>query len=187
MKQEYDITKLNPRKNPYINRLSNSDENNKEQTDNNMGNVKQENHKESFVCKAKSVDTKEWVVGYHVHDEHDYILENLELRAHGTAELVNAHVVLHDTISRCTGYNDKNGNLMFENDVISWFDGWKYIIKHGYFHGQVGLRYHYGLGFYLERIGDPTHRVPFNAAFVNEYDVVGNIFDNKELLEIDKN
>jgi uncharacterized phage protein (TIGR01671 family) len=137
------------------------------------------------ICRGKRVDTQEWIVGYHVYDEHDYILENLDMRVRGTAELTNAHVVSRDTVSKCTGYHDKNGNLMFENDIITWFDEWKYIIKHGYFNGQVGLGYYYGLGFYFERIGDPTHRVPFNAAFINEYAVIGNIFDNKELLKVE--
>ena len=75
---------------------------------------------------------------------------------------------------------------MFENDIIAWYDAWKYIIRYGYFNGQVGLGYYYGLGFYFERIGDPTHRVPFNASFINEYEVVGNIFDNKELLKVEE-
>ena len=135
------------------------------------------------ICKGKRADTYEWVVGYHVHDEHDYILENLAMRVRGTAELINAHVVSSDTVSKCTGYHDKNRNMIFENDISGWFDNFKYIIKYGYFNGQVGLRYYYGLGFYLERVGDPEHRVPFNAAFVNEYEVLGNIFDHKELLK----
>ena len=135
------------------------------------------------LCKAKRADTYEWVVGYHVYDEHDYILENLNMQVRETAELTNSHVVSRDTISRATGYYDKNGNQMFENDIISWFNSWKYIIKYGYFNGHVGLGYYYGLGFYFERVGDPTHRVPFNAAFINEYAVLGNIFDNSELLD----
>ena len=138
------------------------------------------------TCKAKRCDTYEWVSGYHVHDQHDYIVENLNMVVRGTAELTNAHVVSRDTISKCTGYHDKSGNLMFENDIIAWYDAWKYIIRYGYFNGQVGLGYYYGLGFYFERIGDQTHRVPFNAAFINEYEVVGNIFDNKELLKVEE-
>lgn len=140
----------------------------------------------SRLCKAKRCDTHEWIVGYHVHDEHDYILENLTMRVRGTAELTNAHIVLPDTLSRCTGYHDKNGNLMFENDIFNWLDCWKYILRYGYFSGKVGLGYYYGLGFYFERIGDPTHKVPFNEAFINEYAVIGNVFDNKELLKVEE-
>lgn len=140
----------------------------------------------SQIFKAKRVDTYDWVVGYHVWDQHDIIVENLQMRVRGTPELTNAYVVSRDTVSRATGYNDKNGNQMFENDIISWFDSWKYIIRYGYFNGQVGLGYYYGLGFYFERIGDPEHKVPFNAAFINEYEIVGNIFDNKELLKVEE-
>lgn len=136
------------------------------------------------LCKGKRIDTQNWVTGYYVFDEHDMIVENLYTIVRGTAEHPNAHAVSRETVSRCTGYHDKNGNMMFENDVIAWFDAWKYVIKYGYFHGQVGLGYYYGLGFYFERVGDPEHRVPFNAAFVNEYEVIGNIFDNKELLKV---
>ena len=138
------------------------------------------------ICKAKRADNHEWVTGHHVHDEKDYILENLAMRVRGTAELINAPVVESDTISRYSGYKDKSERPIYENDIISWLNGFKYIVRYGYFDGPVGLGYYYGLGFYFERVGHPEHRVPFNIMFLYEYEVLGNLFDNKELLKIEE-
>ena len=138
------------------------------------------------IVRGKRVDTCDWAIGYYVYDKHDMVLENLNMRVGGIAELTNSYVVSRDTVSKYTGYHDKNGNMMFENDIICWVGDIKYIIRYGYFAGRVGLGYYYGLGFYFERVGDPEHRVPFNVAFVNEYEVLGNIFDDKELLKVEK-
>ena len=77
------------------------------------------------------------------------------------------------------------GITMFEGDIISWFNAIKYVVRYGEFSGNVGLGYYYGLGFYLERVGDAEHRVPFNVVFCHEYEVVGNIHDNKYLLKVE--
>ena len=134
------------------------------------------------VSRAKRCDTREWIVGFHVKDKHDYILENLDMRVRGVAELINAHIVSSATISISTRHHDKNGIEIFENDIIEWIGNVKYIVKYGDYAGQVGLGYYYGLGFYLERVGFPEHRVPFNAVFLHEYTVIGNVFDNTNLL-----
>jgi uncharacterized phage protein (TIGR01671 family) len=140
------------------------------------------------VCRGKRVDTNEWIVGYYVFDKEDTIVQDLNMRVRGLAELTNAYVVHSDTVTLCSGKCDKNENLIFEGDIISWFGNINYIVRNGEFEGKVGLGYYYGVGFYLERIGDPTHRVPLSpvSCDANEYEIVGNIYDNKELLKIEE-
>jgi uncharacterized phage protein (TIGR01671 family) len=108
------------------------------------------------------------------------------MRVRGTAELVNVYPVKRDTVCRAVCKNDKNGTPIFEGDIISYFGGWKYIVRYGEFNGTVGLGYYYGVGFYLEKIGDETHRVPLSSISCDkgEYEIVGNIYDNPELLVV---
>ena len=92
-----------------------------------------------------------------------------------------------ETVGRSTGKNDKNGVMIFEGDIIEHFGFIKYIARYGEFAGEVGLGYYYGLGFYVERIGNPEHRVPFSSISCDkgEYEVIGNMHDHPEMLVAD--
>lgn len=79
-----------------------------------------------YLCKAKRKDTGEWVIGYLVVDEQDesktfvgYVFGTNE---DGTPHDFDMVEVLSDTICRCTGFEDINGKLMFENDILEYSD-----------------------------------------------------------------
>lgn len=85
------------------------------------------------------------------------------------------------TICQCTGLKNKNGKLIWENDICDYYnpedkDGIG-IIKNGYvlwIDGTISMRHKMTPLFYLQ--------------CKDELEVIGNIFDNKELLESeDKN
>lgn len=87
--------------------------------------------------------------------------------------------ILDNTICQCTGLKDKNGKLIWENDVCDRKEEYPEIVK--YNKGDWTLDYSYSkdresgycycnLGFYvLER---------------KCVEVIGNVFDNPELLEV---
>ena len=136
------------------------------------------------ICRAKRIDNNEWVEGYYVFDKCDLIVKDLRAIVRGHAELVNAYPVDHETICRAVGRDDKNGTPIFEGDIMKWFGVIPYIVRYGEFNGTVGLGYYYGIGFYLERVGHPEHKVPLSSISCDEgeFAIVGNIYDNKELL-----
>lgn len=95
---------------------------------------------DKHICKAKDIETSEWVYGYYVAIPEEY----------GHGELVHAifdpnkcehiymgeykdygwHEVDPETVCQCTGLSDKNGTIIFENDcighklnVVEYFDG----------------------------------------------------------------
>lgn len=136
-------------------------------------------------CRAKRKSDNQWVDGFYVKDDKHYIVQSLKTIVRGTAELVDVHEIDETTIRRFTGKADKNDVDIVEGDIIRHFNYIKYIVRYGAFAEKVGFGYYYGLGFYLERVQDAAHKVPFSTISCdnNEYEVIGNIYDNPELLQ----
>lgn len=83
------------------------------------------------------------------------------------------------TICQCTGIRDKTGKLIWENDIIECKDG-----KHNF---QTQIEWDaYCAGFIFQ--DTETSAVMLDAitakGLYSESKVVGNIFDNPELLEV---
>ena len=83
-----------------------------------------------------------------------------------------------NTICQCTGLKDKNGKLIWEDDIIE--------CKNGKYHFQTQIEWDaYCAGFIFQ--DTETSAVGLDAISTNglysEIEVIGNIFDNKELLE----
>lgn len=92
--------------------------------------------------------------------------------------------IVEETLGQYTGLNDKNGNKIFEGDIIQT-EFSKSIVKFGeYQHTNAQSGYRNGdLGFYAYHI-DITHRdcVRNDLLFFNEQcEIIGNIHDNHEL------
>ena len=134
---------------------------------------------ERYLFKAKREDNKEWIFGSYVYafvpDEKSHIY-GLTRENHVIVEK-NGNIVLidKDTLCQCTGLKDKNGNLIWENDIVNCTDeeccgyiSWNESEAGFYF--NVLLE---GGGFEEEHIYD----------YQDCMEVIGNIFDNPELLE----
>ena len=85
-----------------------------------------------------------------------------------------------DTICQCTEINDKNGKLIWENDIVKG----KYY-DNGKSHRHIGqVKYIYE----AYKVVGVKQYTGYHAHLDGSYEVIGNIFDNKELLESeDKN
>lgn len=133
--------------------------------------------KNRYLCKAKRTDNGEWVIGGLVRygftgREKYYIVPSY-------ASDLYALGIDPSTICRCTGLKDKNGKLIWENDIIECKDG-----KHNF---QTQIEWDaYCAGFIFQ--DTETSAVGLDAITENglysESKVVGNIFDNQELLEV---
>ena len=132
-----------------------------------------------YLYRAKRTDNGEWVEGHYITNEKDpnhayigYLFGVVDGMVHDT-DIVE---VIPSTICQCTGLKDKNGNLIWENDIVGYYN--KYGGK--WFYGLVG----YGEfncsccgGVYGWHFGDEDIRE------YQCYEVKGNKFDNPELLE----
>ena len=138
-----------------------------------------------YLFRAKRLDNGEWIVGSLIQTPYlgsirSWISSEQEdktrLREISSNQAVwRAFEVRTDTICQCTGLKDKTGKLIWEIYIVkgTWFDKGKshrHIGTVSYIccaYKVVGVKQYYGLHDELN----------------GSYTVIGNIFDNKELLE----
>lgn len=92
-----------------------------------------------------------------------------------------------DTICQCTGLKDKNGNLIWENDIVKdFFSDACAPIRYGSYQNCFDSTKAEHIGFYVDWSGKYTkyYRKDFGYwIHMVDIEVIGNIFDNPELLE----
>lgn len=93
--------------------------------------------------------------------------------------------IIPDTICQFTGLCNKNGKKIWENDIIKYHFGEIYApIKYGYYQNCFDSQKTEHLGFYVDWTGDKCLRKDLGYWIDMVYAMpVGNIFDNKELLQ----
>lgn len=95
-------------------------------------------------------------------------------------------------LMQSTGLKDKNGKEIFEGDILE-IQGIKVIVKFGSYEyvessksngHTLGVVYD-GLGFYVECINaaDPDRISPFEPETLKNSQIIGNVYENQELLE----
>ena len=132
-----------------------------------------------YLFRGKRIDNGEWVVGFYLKPLEEYgngerVAEIVTLEAIQHFEWVSPTLIVDpSTICQCTGLKDKNGKLIWENDVIRC-NYETSIVKWGKSEWRI------------KWIDEAVWRRDLDY-WVNEskreVNVVGNIFDNPELLE----
>lgn len=131
------------------------------------------------LFKAKRLDNGEWVQGVPFEIEGKTVIlindnENL-LRVHYLEEnMWDAEIcaieVEADTICQYTGLKDKNGTMIWENDIVK--------INNSKVNMLITFR-EFEIICTIPNEKYYKHRLEYDT----EYEVIGNIFDNPELLE----
>ena len=151
-----------------------------------------------ILFRAKRTDNGEWINGYYVRqDETSYCFkEDYESHPENTKHYIafdmqtdwglpNRHLVTEidpETLCQYTGLTDKNGNPIWENDIVKCNkrkDGFelykvlwrKYYADFGVEPLDFGVQYPISLGENEQDIKGCN------------YEIIGNIFDNPELLK----
>ena len=111
-------------------------------------------------------DIGEWMIGNLIQtDDGVYIIQN-----YVPQYLIKHYEVVPSTICQCTGLRDKNGKLIFEGDIVN--DNVIYgVVKWD----DVNARY---------VIDDRDDGYQDYSEWWHEVKVIGNKFDNPELLEV---
>ena len=146
-----------------------------------------------YLFKAKRIDNGEWVEGYlYGIWEKRYILWGM------TNDVPNMIEVDPTTICQCTGLKDKNGKLIWENDVLMCHGNKKDLCKVCFGEFKVidienMVAVDVVQGFYykpletdeLSKCEPFCYEMPLTNYYLKRMDaeVIGNIFDNPDLLE----
>lgn len=135
-----------------------------------------------ILFKAKRIGNGGWVEGIPI-KTHLGLFISFEKNPnycsqYGYIEIVDIGIVEEETLCQFTGMCDKNGNKIWENDIVTC------QTKYG---GDIGkIVFHNGKFCVL---WNSTYHYPRNGKCENYYDintknlVKGNIFDNPELLK----
>ena len=140
-----------------------------------------------ILFRAKRIDNSEWVEGYYTKLKwcnniiHVVIPEGAEIDSGNT--LYETHDINPETLCQYTGMIDKNGNRIWENDIVS-INTYDYMEPQEDFFGRV---------VYLEKwacwcIQPPEEEkfIPLcecEGSYQTDRFVEGNVFDNTELWE----
>lgn len=140
-----------------------------------------------YLFKAKRVDNGEWVTGSLITCE-DGTCKIATSCLEGKANepiLVCAYDVDRDTICQCTGLKDKNGKLIWENDVVEkeFYTDYDAFANSERYVGTIKWTDCAAWEVVTDRCNILiAHELEFTD-WKDHCKVIGNIFDNKELLE----
>ena len=154
-----------------------------------------------ILFKAKRICDGRWVEGYYLRDryhigggEKDIIF----YRKDSDRFTVYTNKIDIETLCQFTGLYDKNGNKIWENDILMCHENPEDLVKVAF--GEFGVRdietgsiVDKAIGWYYEVVQTDViircepfcWSMPLTKYYIDrcEMKVVGNIFDNKELLQ----
>lgn len=133
--------------------------------------------------KNSQNEKPEWIIGFYTHrGEKSVMAVQSESEEHGKKTTGLKFVeVDHCTLCRFSGFKDKNGNLIYENDICDYNGMARFIVGVGSYTDHTGER-HYG--FYARWIGkmEGAFSAREELSCWNDYvNVVGNTVENPEL------
>lgn len=129
-----------------------------------------------ILFKAKRIEDDEWIEGYY-QKKYDF--------------LGKRHLILHadnyvkwecveidpETLCQFTGLCDKNGNRIWENDILMAH------LDESYPEDVTYETVEWNVAGWVTREASSTDRQYLDKFDLEHYEVVGNIFDNPELLQ----
>lgn len=128
------------------------------------------------LYRGKRIDNGEWVEGYYEppieFDGHKF---GMTISYIGNRGWLEDAEIDPETVGECSGITDKNGKLIFEGDVLKviYLCQKPFIARVTFRDGKYKIRY--------TRHGN-TRTDTMSGSVSNLYEIIGNIYDDPELL-----
>lgn len=134
-----------------------------------------------ILFRGKDSITKSWVYGALVQQQDDPLKEKAFIISYSNYQFGDfSEAVMHEvdpeTVGQCTGFGDKNGNKIFEGDIVSICNSktfffivyWNHAVK----------------SFILKSTVNGVNVIDCNVLdSTQDIEVIGNIYDNPELIK----
>lgn len=138
-----------------------------------------------YLCRGKRIDNGEWVEGFYFcmihpdgrHTHHFIIPLGTDLSLGTPIEKIQVEID-PSTICRCTGIEDKNGKLIWENDIMEAH------LDDMFPEDVTRTRVVWEKNSWVTIESGSVDREPLDDYITEHFEVVGNVFDNLELLEV---
>ena len=131
-----------------------------------------------ILFKAKRVDNGEWVEGYYLRDQYHIGGKDIIFyRKDSDRFTVYTNIIDIETLCQFTGLTDKNGNKIWENDILMAH------LDEFYPEDTTCETVEWGFAGFVVHEANSTDREYLDKFDLENFEVVGNIFDNKELLQ----
>lgn len=130
-----------------------------------------------ILFKAKRIDNGEWIEGYY-QKRHDFLGNEEHLIFYADGHTVWDHAeVSSGTLCQFTKLCDKNGNKIWENDILMAH------LDESYSEDMTYETVEWNAAGWVGRETGSTDRQYLDEFDLEHFEVVGNVFDNKELLQ----
>ncbi len=147
-----------------------------------------------ILFKAKQIDNGEWIEGCYAECKGKTFIGidisiGIDIFEVFCTPVIRWFEVDPETLCRFTGLYDKNGNKIWENDIIKYrFEEIYAPIKYGCYQNCFDSQKAEHVGFYVDWSDGECIRKDLGY-WINMVDAipVGNIFDNPELLQEESN
>lgn len=141
-----------------------------------------------YLYRAKRINNGKWVEGYLFDDGFKngrMFVGGLVIEEyHGTAcddwsiTGIDFYEVDPSTICQCTGLRDKNGKLIYEENIVRYEEGSVGIV-------EFGVWNYYCRGFYIRWLSGNAKCYRNELGYwAPKVEIIGSAFDNTELLEV---
>ena len=131
------------------------------------------------LFKAKRKDNGEWIEGHYTECRGETFIgiDTSSIFEIFCPPVIRWFKVSSETLCQFTGLCDKNGNKIWENDILMAH------LDESYPEDVTYETIEWGVAGWVTHETNSVDRQPLDKFDLEHYEVVGNIFDNKELLQ----
>lgn len=122
-----------------------------------------------IIFRGKRIDNGEWVEGYYLYTEENTHPVIIDMKC-------CSHIIIPETVGQFTGLTDKNGNKIFEGDIMSGK-----FSNYVFWYDEDEKGFCYGKSYKdICRHSCSSYAMSISESDIN---IIGNVHDNPELMK----